>query len=343
MQHNCGKKSISLNLKRPEGVDLGGRRIIKKDVVVENFRPGTMKRFGLDYDSLREINPKIIMCSISGYGQYGPWKDRPGYAASAHAVSGLMWVTGKTKDPEHPPMPPGAAFGDTGASLHAATAICAALFARDRTGMGEYIDVSLLDCVFDQQDSAIETYVISGGEDPPFLSPVYEGRDGWATIHVGANDRQWELLLQVIERPELLKDNRFYPIENRMKNRALIDELISEWLKRFEHIDEALEKLEKAGIVGARILSIPEALEHPQIRAREMMVEVDHPVLGKVPFINTPFRLKNSKAGLKGLPPEIGEHNEEILSKYLGYSGEKIAELKAAGILYKKAPGEDER
>jgi len=336
MQQNCGKKSISLNLKHSEGVKIAKELAKSCDVVVENFRPGVMKRFGLDYENLKMINPAIIMCSISGYGQYGPWRSRPGYAAAAHALSGLMWVTGKNKDPDHPPMTPGAAFGDTGASLHASTAICAALFARDRTGEGEYIDVSLLDCLFDQQDSSIETYVMSEGKSfNALLSPIFEGADGWATIAVGSADRQWQRMTEAMERPDLLKDSRFHPTEKRMNNRALLDEVISDWLKSFERIDDALEKLETAGIVSARVLPIPEAIEHPQIKAREMMVEIDHPILGKVPVVNTPFRLKNRKAGLEGLPPELGEHNEEVLSEYLGYSREMIAKLGKEGVIYK--------
>ena len=342
MQHNCGKKSISVNLKHPEGVMIAKELAKVCDVVVENFRPGTMKRLGLDYEGFREINPNIIMCSISGYGQYGPWSDRPGFAAAAHAVSGLMWVTGKTKDPDHPPMTPGAAFGDTGASLHAATAICAALFARERTGKGEYIDVSLLDCLFDQQDSSIETYVMSGGKDAPILSPIYEGSDGWATIALGSSDRQWKRFTEAIERPDLLEDKRFHPKENRMQSQALLAEVIDDWLKTFEHIDDALEKLNHGGIVSARILPISEAIEHPQIKAREMMVEIDHPVLGKVSFVNTPFRLKNTKAGLEGLPPELGEHNEEVLSGYLRYSREKIAKLEREGVIYEQTSDNEE-
>jgi len=337
MQNNCGKKSLSLNLKHPEGVRIAEELVKLCDVVVENFRPKTMDRLGLGYEDLKEINPKIIMCSISGFGQYGPWADRPGYAATAHALSGLMWVTGKNEDPDHPPMAPGAAFGDTGASLHAATAICAALFARDRTSEGEYIDVSLLDCLFDQLDSAVEIHVLSEGRDShAMLSPIYRGRDGWATIALGARDSMWQGLTKAMDRPDLYKDPRFHPLENRVRNRALVDEVLNEWLNTFEHISDALEKLEEAGIPSAPILSIPEALEHPQIKARQMMKEIDHPVLGRVPVINSPFRLKNRSAGLKGLPPELGQHNQEVLSEYLGYSKEMIGELEKEGVIYKK-------
>jgi CoA:oxalate CoA-transferase len=165
MQNNCGKKSLCLNLKTEEGRAVFKRLVAISDICVENFTPGVMKRLGIDYESLIEVNPRLIMCSISGFGQYGPWAHRRGLAATAHALSGVMWVTGKNENPDAPPRPPGAAFGDTGASLHAVGAICAALYSREKTGIGEYIDISLLDAVFDQQDSAIEIYTLSDGKE----------------------------------------------------------------------------------------------------------------------------------------------------------------------------------
>ena len=273
------------------------------------------------------------MCSISGFGQYGPWSHRRGLAATAHAMSGVMWVTGKNENPDDPPRPPGAAFGDTGASLHAVSAICAALYYREKTGAGEYIDISLLDALFDQQDSAIEIHALSGGKDKgALLSPVYKGRDGYATIAVNPDDRDWKRLLNAIDRRDLLEDEWLSSAKNRWENPDVINSLIIEWLQGFEHIDDALAILEKVGIVNARILSPAEAINHPQIKAREMMVDIDHPVLGKIPIVNSPFRLKHTKAGLRGLPPEIGEHNEEIL-RLLGYSEDDIQKLKVQNIV----------
>jgi crotonobetainyl-CoA:carnitine CoA-transferase CaiB-like acyl-CoA transferase len=336
IQNNCGKRSLCLNLKTQRGKEIFKKLVSISDVCVENFTPGVMKKLGLDYETLEEINPRLIMCSISGFGQSGPWAHQPGWAATAHAVSGLMWVTGKSNNPDDPPRPPGAAFGDTGASLHALGAICAALYFREKTGRGEYIDMALLDALFDQQDSAIEIYVMSEGKDTSaLLSPVYEGRDGYATIIVNYSDRDWEKLVKAINRPELLEDEWLAKMENRMMNRDIIVSLINEWVQSFEHIDDAMAILEEAGIVSTRILSISEAINHPQIQARDMMIEIDHPILGKVPVVNSPFRLKHTKAGLEGLPPEIGEHNEEILSNLLGYSAEDISELKRENVIYK--------
>ena len=336
MQNNCGKKSLCMNLKTEKGIEIFKELVTISDVCVENFTPGVMKKLGLDYESLRKINPRLIMCSISGFGQYGPWAYRSGYAATAHAVSGLMWVTGKNENPDDPPRPPGAAFGDTGASLHALGAINAALYWREKTGKGEYIDISLLDALFDQQDSAIEIHVLSEGKDTgALLSPVYEGRDGYATIAVTPNERDWQKLVKAIGRPELLEDEWFSNVENRWENPDIIISLLKEWLQGFEHIDEALAILDGVGIVNARILSIDEAINHPQIKAREMMIDIDHPVLGKVPIVNSPFRLKSTKAGLKGLPPEIGEHNEEVLSELLEYPQEDILKLEEEGVIYK--------
>jgi len=335
VQNNCGKKSLCLNLKTEKGKEIFNKLAILSDVCIENFTPGVMKNLGLDYERLSEINPRLIMCSISGFGQYGPWAHRRGLAATAHALSGVMWVTGKNQNPDGPPRPPGAAFGDTGASLHALGAICAALYWREKTGKGEYIDISLLDALFDQQDSSIEIHVLSEGNDTSaLLSPVYKGRDGYITVAVNPSDRDWEKLLKAIDRQELLEDEWYSKTENRWDNPDVINSLIEGWLQGFEHIDDALAILEENGLVNARILSPGEAIDHPQIKAREMMVEIDHPILGKVPIVNSPFRLKHTESGLSGLPPEIGEHNTEILSELLGYSQEDILELENRGIIY---------
>lgn len=343
MQQNCGKMSLCLNLKSEKGKEIFEKLITLSDVCVENFTPGVMQKLGLDYDRLRKINPRLIMCSISGFGQYGPWASRRGLAATAHAVSGVMWVTGKNMNPADPPCPPGAAFGDTGASLHALGAICAALYWREKIGKGEYIDISLLDALFDQQDSAIEKYVLSDGNDTKaLLSPVYEGRDGYATIAVNPTDRDWQRLIKAIDRPELLEDEWLSEAKNRWENPDIIIEIVGEWLQSFDHIDDALAILDEVGIVNARILSPGEAIDHPQIKAREMMVEIDHPVLGKIPMVNSPFRLRYTRAGLRGLPPELGEHNEKILSELLGYSFEDILKLEKDEIIFNPSSEPDE-
>lgn len=338
LQNNCGKKSVCLNLKQDKGKEVFKKLIQTADVCVENFAPGVMTRLGLDYETLTANNPRLIMCSISGFGQYGPWSYRPGFAATAHAISGLMWIAGKANDGDAPPMAPGAAFGDTGASLHAFGAISAALYRREQDGLGEYIDIALLDSLFDQIDSAIEIHIMSEGkDDSALLSPVLKGSNGYATIAFGTPDTEWQKLTRVMGRPDMVTDERFATIKQRIKHLDTIYTLIETWLQGFEHIDDALGLLEEAGIVNARILSVPEAIAHPQIKARQMMVEIDHPVLGKVPVINSPFRLKNSTAGLTGLPPEIGEHNAEILTRLGGYALAEVETLETEGILYRKS------
>jgi len=335
IQNNCGKKSVCLNLKDPRGTEIFKNLVRISDVCVENFSPGVMKKLGLDYDRLSAVNPGLIMCSISGFGQYGPWSQRPGYAAAAHALSGIMWVAGKNRNPDAPPVAPGAAFGDTGASLHAFGAISAALYRREKDGLGEYIDIALLDSVFDQIDSAIEIFVMSEGRDNrAILSPVHTGRDGYATIALGVSDTEWKNLVTAMGRPDLLTDPRLAKIQDRVNHLDAIQDIIDEWLQTYKHIDDALAVLKKAGIVSARILSTPEAVAHPQIIAREMMVDIDHPVLGRLPVVNSPFRLKHARAGLEGLPPEIGEHNREILTALAGCSPDDLARLEEGGVLY---------
>jgi len=337
LQNNCGKKSVCLNLKKDQGKEVFYKLVERADVCVENFAPGVMAKLGLDFPALTAINPRLIMCSISGFGQYGPWSRRPGFAATAHAISGLMWVAGKVKDRTAPPVAPGAAFGDTGASLHAFGAISAALYRREKDGQGEYIDIALLDSLFDQMDSAIEIHVMSEGrDDSALLSPVLAGNNGYATLAFGTTDADWKQMARIMDRPDLVSDERFSTIKQRIEHLDAIYKFMEAWLKEFDNIDDALRLLDEAGIVNARILSIPEAVEHPQIKARHMMVKIDHPVLGKVPVVNSPFRLKHSEAGLAGLPPELGEHNEEILNRLGGYGLEEIQELEEEGILYRK-------
>lgn len=337
IQNNCGKKSVCLNLKKSQGKEIFQKLVETADVCIENFAPGVMAKLGIDYEKLCEINPRLIMCSISGFGQYGPWSRRPGFAATAHAISGLMWIAGKAMGPDAPPVAPGAAFGDTGASLHAFGAITAALYRREKDGKGEYIDIALLDALFNQIDSAIEIYVMSKGkDDSALLSSVLPGKNGYATIAFGTSDADWQKLAHVIKRSDLLEDDRFSTIKDRIQHIDTIYQLVEDWLQGFENIDDALILLENAGIVNSRILSVAEAIEHPQIKARKMMVEIDHPILGKLPVINSPFRLRNSYASLAGLPPELGEHNMEILTKLGGYSKDDIKNLEQDEVLYQK-------
>jgi len=337
IQNNCGKKSVCLNLKTDAGKELFLKLVEWADVCVENFAPGVMHKLGLDYETLALINPRLIMCSISGFGQYGPWSRRPGFAATAHAISGLMWIAGKEHDRSAPPTAPGAAFGDTGASLHAFGAICAALYRREKDGQGEYIDIALLDALFDQIDSAIEIYIMSQGQDDSaLLSSVLMGSNGYATIAFGTSDAEWRKLTQVMGRPDLVTDERFASIKARVQHLDSLYALIEKWLQGFANIDDALRLLEEDGITCARILSVPEAIAHPQIKAREMMVEIDHPVLGRLPVVNSPFRMRNTRAGLTGLPPELGEHNAEVLRRLGGLTSAQIQTLEAKGVLYRK-------
>lgn len=334
IQNNCGKKSVCLNLKKDSGVRVFKRMIARADVCVENFAPGVMARLGLDYETLAEINPRLIMCSISGFGQTGPWSKRPGFAAAAHALSGLMWISGKSQGAEAPPVAPGAAFGDTGAALHAFGAIAAALYRREMDGKGEYIDIALLDALFDQIDSAIEIHVMSRGkDDSALLSNVLAGRDGHATVAFGTSDREWRNLAGVIGRADLIDDERFATIGARLNNYGTLIGLVQDWLLTFDHLAEALALLEGIGIVSAPVLSPSQAVDHPQIRAREMMVDIDHPVLGRLPVVNSPFRLRNSEAGLKGVPPELGGHNREVLTRLAQYGPEEVAALEDEGAV----------
>ena len=338
IQHNRGKQSVCVDLKRPEGVAIVRELARHADVVTENYSPGVLQRYGLGYDDFRRINPRVIMCSVSGFGQDGPLRHRVGNDTVALAMSGLMHLTGET---DGPPVYVGLFIADENAGLHGLAAVCAALYYRERSGVGQYIDLSLLECMFHLHDTAIQFYVMSEGALNPsrfgshhyLIAPcgIFKASDGYIVLTVLYH--QWEMFCQTAGHREWLTDPRFATREARVEHRLALAALIEQWLQTFPTRDEPLAILEKARILSAPVLDIAQIVNHPVITERGAMQSISHPGLGPVALPKSPFRMSETSVMIRDRAPLLGEHNEKILAKYLGYSPERIAELTNAGIL----------
>jgi CoA:oxalate CoA-transferase len=342
---NRGKQSICVDLNRLEGAAIVKALAAKADVLVENFSPGVMPRRGLGYDVLSQANPGLIMCSISGFGQTGPFANRPSNDRLAIAMSGIMHLTG---DPDGPPMPIGTSMADSTAGITAFSAICAALFARSRTGRGQYIDISLMESLFHTLDLPLSMYLLSDGQFSPSRYGVhnpttaptgtFKARDGYVVI--SAFIHQWESFVEAIGKPELLTDPRFSTPPQRAKNRLALAEIVEEWLQTFPSREEALAILAEHRVVSGPVLDVGGAMNHPQMQARGAIQNVDHPGIGPLPLPVAPMRFSNARVAIHGRTPALGEHNAAVLSRFLGYNADQIATLTDSGVLVSKVPAQ---
>ncbi len=333
---NRNKKSITLNLKDEEARTLLVELVKKSDVLVENFKVGTLERLGLGYETLREVNPGLVYCSITGFGPEGPYKDRPGYDFIVQAMGGIMSITG---EPEGPPMKVGVAIVDITTGMFAAYAIVAALRHRDRTGRGQRIDISLLESQVAWLANVASNYLVSGevprryGNAHPNIVPyqTFPTADGWIAVAVG-NDRQFERLCKVIGRPELADDPKFATNPSRVRNRDVLVPILEKvFLGR--STEEWCQVLLEADIPVGPINTVDKVLSDPQVIARSMVQEIDHPSAGRVKLVGPPYKLADTPARLRFHPPLLGEHTEEILGGLLGLSEEHIARLRARGAI----------
>jgi len=338
IQHNRGKLSVCIDLKKPEGAAIVRELARYVDVITENYSPGVLPRYRLGYEDFRKLNQRVIMCSISGFGQDGPLKHRVGNDTVALAMSGLMHLTG---EPDGPPVYVGLFIADENAGVHGLAAVCAALYYREKTGIGQYIDLSLLECMFHLHDTAIQFYVMSEGQLNPnrfgshhyLLAPcgIFKATDGYVVITV--LDHQWEIFCTTIGRREWLADPRFATREARVDNRLILAKLLEEWLHTFTTREEPIAILEKARILSAPVLDIAQIINHPVIQERGAMQSIPHPGLGPIAIPKSPFRMSATPAMIRNRAPLLGEHNETILGKYLGYSVAEVAKLTEAGLL----------
>jgi crotonobetainyl-CoA:carnitine CoA-transferase CaiB-like acyl-CoA transferase len=333
---NRNKRSLSLNLKEEDGQKILHALVKKSDVLVENFRTGVLELMELGYDDLKVINPKLIYCSISGYGRTGPYAERPGYDVIIQAEGGLMGITGPV---EGPPSRVGIPIVDITAGMFASTAILAALRHRDLTGEGQLVDVSLLDTQVALLTNVASNHLIGGmghqrlGNDHPNLAPygVFRAKDRWFTLGV-ANQGQWNKFCVIIERPGLENDPRFTTNADRIENRTELAGVLTQVFGE-RSAQEWLDALQDAGLPCGPINDIPDVFTHPQVGDRKLIIEVEHPTAGQVKVTGFPYKLSATPAEVRLPPPLLGQHTEEILTDILGYDSQDVTSLQDRGVI----------
>jgi crotonobetainyl-CoA:carnitine CoA-transferase CaiB-like acyl-CoA transferase len=333
---NRNKRSVTINLKDPRGQVILLELVKRSDILLENFKPGTLTKLGLDYEVLRQENPRLIYCAISGFGRTGPYAERGGFDVIAQAVGGLMAITG---DPDGPPVKVGVAMTDIATALHAHGAILAALYARERTGVGQRIDTSLLETQIAALINIASSY-LNGGELPrkwgtahtsivPYQA--FRTKDGYVILG-GATDRLWIKLCEALELPALARDPEFATNEQRVRHRAQIVRLLEERLvtktrKEWEAI------LALTGVPCGAINRMDEVFADPQVHHLGLVLEATHPQTGLIRMVRNPVTFSDMPVDLRQAPPRLGEHTEAVLGELLGYSTGEVEDLRAAGVV----------
>lgn len=327
MSLNRNKRSITLNFKKEAHIELFREMVKQADVVLENYRPGTMEKFGLGYDELKQINPKIIYAACSGFGHSGPYMDKPAYDIVVQAMGGIMSITGAEGGE---PTRVGASIGDIIAGMFTAYGVMLGLFHRLKTGEGQKVDVGMLDCQVAVLENAISRYATSGvspvplGNRHPSITPfaAFTAKDGHLIVGAG-NERLWEKLCTLIGSPELITDERFNNNGNRTNNvKELMVILDAIFVKKT--INEWLALLEDAGLPCAPINTIDKIVNDPHIAARDMIVEVEHPVAGHLKMAGVPVKMSLTPGKVEYHAPLLGQHNAEILKEMFGWDQEKV-------------------
>jgi len=333
---NRNKRSITLNLKTPQGQEIVRQLAAVSDVLVENFRTGALDRMGLGYDDLHAVNPRMVYCSISGYGRTGPYADRPGYDFIIQAEGGLMGITGPE---EGPPYRVGVPIVDITAGMFAASATLAALHARDLSGEGQLVDVSLLDASVALLTNVASNYLVGGkpprrlGNAHPNIAPyeAFRARDRWFAL-AAANQRQWVILCDVVGRPDLVDDPRFATNDARVANRRALLEILNGIFGKRD-ADDWLIKLRASGLPCGPINTLEDVFQHPQSEARQLALAIEHPTAGPVQTTGFPYQLSRTPPEVTLPPPMLGEHTENILTDLLGYSAPQVNQLKESRVV----------
>ncbi len=333
---NRNKKSLTLNLKAPEGQAILRKLIARADVVLENFRPGTMERLGFGYERLRAVNRRLVYCSISGFGESGPEASRPGYDLIVQGESGIMDLTGF---PDGPPVKVGNSIADLVAGMAAAQGITLALLARGRTGRGQKVEIGMLDVMASLLTYQAGLYWNGGGRPSrrgnqhPSIVPyeVFRARDAYLTLGV-ANSSLWEKTCRALGREDLARDPRFDSETNRVTNRDALIAILNDLLAA-RPADEWLARLEQAGVPAGRIRTVAEVCESPHLKARGMVVKLRHPKAGAITVMGVPVRLWQTPGAATAPPPLLGQHTEEILTRLLRIPKATVQRLRAAGVV----------
>jgi len=341
LQQNMGKKGLCVNMKDARGLKLVHELVRTADVFVENYRPGALGRLGLGYAELSKQNPRLVYCSVSAYGHTGPDASRPGFGVIAEAKSGAMAMIGVPGEP--PPlfrMP----IADMYAGIHGVAAVCAALLGRTATGKGRHVDTALYDCMVGMHDFAVQCFTMSGGKELPVQTGhdlpqatvygVFPARDGNLVIAAQVDDA-WKRLAQLIGGDALAADARFHRPEGRNANRVEILGRVKAWTGA-RSIKACIAALDAAEVPCAPVQNIDAVLEDPQVKARGMIVEQEHPVLGKIKLANIPFTFSDCDVTPRMVAPLLGQHNREIAAM-LGFSAVEIDAMVTDGVLYAEA------
>jgi CoA:oxalate CoA-transferase len=333
---NRNKYGITLNLKHPRALEIFKDLVKIGDIVLENYAPGVMKRLGIDYPVLREINPRIIMCSISGFGQTGPYSERMAFDVVSQAMGGLMSITGQ---PGNPPTRVGTSLGDVNASVHAAYAIMTALYYREKTGVGQYVDVSMLETMVAILEGAIVRWTIGKelltpiGSHNPHEAPMaaFRCKDGYIIIAT-VGDEHWQRFCRAIHRPDWGADPEYRTKRQRWEKKYILQEEIEKITTRHT-IKEVGEMMDRERVANSPIFNIKQVVEDPHLEDRGYFVEVEHPVIGRAKIPGIPFKLSETPGSVERPSPLVGEHNEFILGKYLNIGKEELKKLKEEGAI----------
>lgn len=338
IQQNRGKKSLCIDVRHAKGQEIIKNLIKQVDVVVENFSPGTIGRMGFGYDVVKQLNPRAIMCSVSALGQTGPLSRIPGYDYIGQAYAGVTYMIG---DPNGPPSFPMLGLGDVSTGVHAYAAIASALLYRERTGKGQYLDITLLDSYFHCHELNVQLYSGTQGAVQPkrsgshhyAVSPagLFKGKDGY--LFILCLEHQWQVLCRAMGKPELIDDPRFSTNVKRVEHQPEMVKIIEDWICAQASDEEAVRILQAGHVPVAPVLSIAEAVNHPHLRERRTVRRITDRVLGELDIPGMPLRFSEFPEELPLQAPLLGEHNEEILRSYLAYTPEQIRQLESEGVL----------
>jgi len=342
LSENRGKGSLCFDLKRPEGAELMRDLVRHADVLIENWTPGVLAKYGVSYELLAPLNPRLIMCSLSGFGQTGPHAGLPGNDLIAFAASGILNMVGYPDD--SPLYPGGGSLADSIGGVHGFAAVCAALYHRERTGKGQYIDLALADSLMHLTSALITTRSLLGPDYKPTrsgahllgLTPcgIFKARDGYVAITVLL--QQFDTFARLMGKAELSADPRFDGPAHRNENRLELIRIVEEWLQSFPTRDEPIALIQDAHILCAPVLDTEGVMNDPHNSVRSSLAEIDQPGAGKLTLPKAPFRFSEASVAVRGRAPLMGEDNERILSEVLHYPPERIEQLTKQGVLFKQ-------